>query len=87
MPPLRERGAESTPARHRARDDETPRSNEPGSVRSSSVSKAPEHKQRRPDLPVEPATKFVTVVNAKTAKVIGVEIPTSLLLRADKVLE
>jgi len=39
------------------------------------------------DVPVEQATKFVTVVNAKTAKVIGVEIPTSLLLRADKVLE
>ena len=39
------------------------------------------------DLPVEQAAKFVTVVNAKTAKVIGAEIPTSLLLRADKVLE
>ena len=39
------------------------------------------------DVPVEQATKFVTVVRAKSAKVTGVEIPTSLLLRADKVLE
>lgn len=39
------------------------------------------------DLPVELATKFVTAVNLKTAKAIGIDVPTSLLLRADQVFE
>jgi putative tryptophan/tyrosine transport system substrate-binding protein len=39
------------------------------------------------DIPVERATKFDTVVNTKTAKALGIDIPTSLLLRADEVIE
>ena len=39
------------------------------------------------ELPIERPTNFELVVNAKTAKSLGIELPTSILLRANEVVE
>jgi putative tryptophan/tyrosine transport system substrate-binding protein len=62
--------------------------NLPDAIRQTGGMAAKDLKGAKPaELPVELPTKFEMVINLKTAKVLGLTVPGTLLARADEVIE